>query len=155
MPVPLIINPKRSVVKKWPLVILIIVLIGIAGGIYAWREYNRRMPGTADLKATASKKAPELVKEFESDENKANKNYNDKVVSVNGTIVKVERNDSTQTVILAGESDMAGVVCQFEPAHNKQLESLKPGQAVKIKGVCTGALMDVILVRCVLDEDKN
>jgi uncharacterized protein (UPF0333 family) len=139
-------------VKKWRLVILIVLLAGVAGGIYAWREYNRRAEGTSDLKAIAAKQAGELVKEFEADENKANTAYNDKVVSVQGTIVKVERNDSTQTVILAGESAMAGVVCQFEPEQNKRLEALKPGQAIKIKGVCTGALMDVILVRCVLDE---
>jgi hypothetical protein len=142
-------------VKKWLLILLIIVLAGVAVGIYAWKEYNRRMPDTAGMKAIATKQAAELVKEFEADENVANKQYNDKVVSVKGTIVKVDRNDSTQTVILAGESAMAGVVCQFDAAHNKQLETLQPGQSIKVKGVCTGALMDVILVRCALDEDSN
>lgn len=141
--------------KKWRLILLILVLLGLAGGIYAWKEYNRRKPDTAGIKASVSKAAAELVKAFEADEEKANKEYNDKVVSIQGTIVKVERNDSTQTVLLAGESAMAGVVCQFDPVYNKQLEALKPGQVVKVKGVCTGVLMDVILVRCVLDEDGN
>jgi hypothetical protein len=47
---------------------------------------------------------------------------------------------------------MAGVLCQFAANGKKSLELMKIGDQVKVKGVCTGALMDVILTRCILDE---
>lgn len=125
------------------------VLLGAA--IYGWKEFHRQHKETADLTAAFSVPAPVLVKAFQDDENKANKQYNDKVINVSGTVVKVDHNDSTQTVQLDGQS-MGGVICQFEAAHESDLKALRPGQSVSIKGICTGMLLDVVLVRCAIDK---
>ena len=133
--------------------IILVLALGLAGAaLYGWKEYHRRHPDTASVAAAFSLSAPALVKAFQDDENNANKQYNDKVIGVSGTVVKVECNDSTQTVLLDGQPAMGGVICQFEASHNKDLKSLKPGQAVVVKGVCTGILMDVVLSRCALDD---
>ena len=44
---------------------------------------------------------------------------------------------------------MGGVICQMEPSFEGEFET---GESATFKGLCTGYLMDVILVRCV--EEK-
>ncbi len=134
-------------------IILASAMVVAAGAVfYGWMEYHRGHVSTADIKPTAVREASELVKEFEEDETNANLQYTDKVISVTGRIVKMEVNDSTHNLLLAGESAMAGVLCQFETSGNHPLSKIKTGDLVKVKGVCTGALMDVILTRCILDN---
>ena len=43
---------------------------------------------------------------------------------------------------------MGGVSCEMQDTSGT--ENIKAGDSVTIKGVCTGVLMDVVLVRCVL-----
>ena len=138
--------------KKRTWIILVVAVAIVAALAYGWKEYHRRHPDTAGIDAAFSTPAPALLKAFQDDENKSNKLYNDKVVAVSGTIVKIERTDSTQTVLLDAQSPMGGIMCQFEPEHNDELKTLHPGQAVSIKDVCTGMLMDVVLVRCALSQ---
>jgi hypothetical protein len=138
--------------KKRKLIVLITGMVIAAGIFYAWNEYHRGHVNTKDVRPFAVKQAAELVKEFEEDEAAANRMYGDKVVSVAGKIVKTEMSDSTRNILLAGESAMAGVLCQFETVDNSGAEVLKTGDLVKIKGVCTGILMDVVLTRCSLDK---
>jgi tRNA_anti-like len=138
--------------KKKKLALLLIMLLVLAGAFYGWREYHRGHVSTSAISPIAVKQAAQLVKEFENDEAVANLAYNDKVISVSGKIVKTNLNDSTSNLLLAGESSMAGVLCQFENAYSKQIEKMKTGDFVQVKGVCTGVLMDVILTRCVLDQ---
>jgi len=138
-------------VKKGIFILLALVAVLIGAAIYGWKEFHRRHEETASMTAAFSVPAPALVKAFQDDENKANKQYNDKVINVSGTVVKVEHNDSTQNVQLDGQS-MGGVICQFESSHRSDLKTLHPGQAVSIKGVCTGMLLDVVLVRCAIDD---
>jgi hypothetical protein len=141
-------------VKKGFLILLVLGAVLIGAAIYGWKEYHRQHKETADLAAAFSVPAPTLVKAFQDDENKANKQYNDKVINVSGTVVKVDHNDSTQTVQLDGQS-MGGVICQFEASHGGDLKALRPGQPVTIKGVCTGMLLDVVLVRCAIDKKDD
>jgi hypothetical protein len=140
-------------VKKRILIIAgVLAAALLAAGIYGWREYHRQHEDTADISAAFTVPAPTLMKAFQDNEDKANKQYNDKVVDIRGTVVKIEHNDSTQTVLLDGQSAMGGVICQFEPSHKDELASLRPGQPVTIRGVCTGVLMDVVLVRCAVSK---
>jgi hypothetical protein len=132
-----------------------LAVVLLAAAIYGWEEYHRQHPDTAGITAAFTTTAPGLMKDFQDDENKANHQYNDKVVKVSGTVVKVERTDSTQTVQLDGKSGMGGIICEFEASHNNELKELRPGQPVSIKGVCTGMLMDVVLVRCALDNSDK
>jgi tRNA_anti-like len=138
--------------KKKKFILLLILVLSIAGAFYGWKEYHRGHISTSAISPVAVKQAVQLVKEFENDEAGANLAYNDKVISVSGKIVKADLNDSTRNLLLAGESAMAGVLCQFEAAYSKQIEKMKTGDFVQVKGVCTGVLMDVILTRCVLDQ---
>lgn len=145
-------HPKnKKMVKKRVVILSALALVLTAAFLYGWKEYHRGHMDTAAMKAAYSVAAPALVKAFQDDENKANKQYNDKVINVSGVIVKVEHNDSTQTVQLDGQS-MGSVICQFELSHSGELKELHPGQSVSIRGICTGMLLDVVLMRCALDN---
>jgi hypothetical protein len=139
--------------RKWKIVIIITVFVFTVAAIYGWKEFNRSHTDTSYLKPVFTKTAFELVKEFESGEDSANKIYNDKILSVHGRIIKIENNDSMHNVLLMGTSAMSGVFCQFEKNDPGVFEKKKVGDEIRVKGVCTGVLLDVILNRCVLDEN--
>ena len=134
----------KKFVKWWPFIV-ILVLLGIA---YGWKEYNRTLKSTVDINAFTTIIATDLVKEFEFDETTANKKYNDRVVLVKGIIQSIEITDTTQRINLAGR--IGGVIGELEKSERKRAGELKVGDSLIIKGVCTGFLMDVILVRTVI-----
>jgi hypothetical protein len=130
---------------KWWLFVVIFLLLVIA---YGWKEYNRTQKSTFDIDVFASTTATSLVKEFEVDETSANKKYNDQVISVKGIIHSIEITDSTQRIILKGET--GGVIGELEKSERKKTAVLKAGDSLILKGVCTGFLMDVILIRTII-----
>ncbi len=127
------------------MLLIIILLLGIT---YVWNEYNRTQKSTLDIEAITSSTTTAIVKEFEVDESSANKKYNGKVVLVKGIIQSIDLNDSTQRVTLKGE--VSGVIGELEKSERKKASQLKVGDSLILKGVCTGFLMDVILVRTII-----
>ncbi|WP_440067692.1 OB-fold protein [Tenacibaculum discolor] len=94
--------------------------------------------------------ATDLLYEFENDEEVANRKFLDKIIQVNGQISKVEASENNDIILtLKNQKDGLGtVICNLSTKENKKLINLKEGQIVSVKGICTGYLMDVILVRC-------
>ncbi len=131
-------------IKWWPFII-ILVLLGIA---YGWKEYNRKQKRTSEIEASISTTASTLVKEFEVDETTANKKYNDRVILVKGIIQSIEISDTTQRIILKGAA--GGVIGELEKSERNKAVELKVGDSLILKGICTGFLMDVILIRTVI-----
>jgi len=96
--------------------------------------------------------ANDLLNAFETDESAANTKYLDKIIKVNGIIKDIENNDTGEiSVILATDNEMSSVICNFDPAF-KDIQKLKKGEEIVIKGLCSGYLMDVVLDRCVLAQ---
>ena len=134
-------------------IILAIIVVGVASfgiGMYFW---SKPVASLEKAKAEVSVSASKLLDDFESDETAANETYLGKVVEVKGTVKEVKSGDTGTQVVLETESMLGGVTCGF-PAESISLEELsgKIGQQIKIKGECTGYLMDVILERCVLSN---
>jgi hypothetical protein len=142
---------KTIEMKKWEIsVALITILLGTVLG-YAWEEYHRKPADTKYLPEQEKIEAMTLVKEFTTDETTANRLYNDKVVSVKGTVLKIENNGDVRDIVLGNETSPQGVICEFQAKHKKEADKIRPGQQITVKGVCTGMLLDVVLVRCVLE----
>ena len=94
--------------------------------------------------------ANELFTAFETDEAAANEKYLDKVVGVEGTVKSVSKDeDGTISVTLSTAGDMFGVICQLDNLSTPKRTEFEVGEKVAFKGICTGMLMDVVLVRCV------
>jgi hypothetical protein len=89
--------------------------------------------------------AATLFNAFVTDEKKANADYLDKVLDVRGEVTNISVNTDGLPVILLKTNDMMfGINCTME---EKNI-SVKTGDQVTLKGLCTGYLTDVVLVRC-------
>lgn len=132
----------------------IAALVLLGGGIYGYMEYERGVAATDSLHVKASVAASQLLEDFQMNDSIAMQKYvagTDQAVRVTGTIRSMEPLGSDKTnVMLETGDELAAVVCEFK---NKDLPGdWRPGAQVSIKGVCTGLLMDVVLVRCVAGQ---
>lgn len=147
--------------KKKTLIILSIIAFGLAGGgWYAYTEYTRKVKDLTKVKADMGMTASSLIQAFETNEQKANADYLDKVISVSGKVKAVEKNDQGHfSVILGEEGSLSSVRCSMDSAHQQDVVSLTKGSPVTLKGACTGFNSDellgsdVILNRAVLQKD--
>lgn len=141
----LIIDPMRRAF------LIIVVLVAVGAGWYGWTEYNRTAEDTADLDAAETLDPAALLQAFTADENAANARFNGKVLEVHGEVraVNAPENGLVDVVLETGDP-LAGVVCQFAQADLPN--NVVAGAPVRIKGLCTGLLMDVVLQRCALVE---
>lgn len=126
---------------------LILALIGAGVGFFIYNKPHQNMnKAQVDLQLSAT----QLFNDYDSDETTANTKYLDKVVQVKGTVKEVNTDESgTTSVTLESGSDMFGVVCQMDNLTEHERTAFSEGEQVTFKGICTGSLMDVVLVRCV------
>src|SRR5258705_3243933 len=127
---------------------LSIVVIGIICGV---KEYNRRLADTHQLNAAFHSKADDFLRQFEAEESMATKQYAGKVISVQGLVGSVQITDTSGTVFLNEGTSMSSVMCQFDKKNFQEILELQKGESITIKGICSGYLMDVVMVRCVLE----
>ncbi|MCB0644374.1 MAG: hypothetical protein KDC44_22170 [Phaeodactylibacter sp.] len=131
--------------------ILIIGAVVLVGGLgFAYALYNKPHQNIKKQEAAFELPAGTFLTEFETDETSANGKYLDKVVQVNGVVedFKVDEQGVTSVRLKAGDG-FAGVVCQLDELTEHERLEFKKGETVTFKGICTGMLMDVVLVRCI------
>jgi hypothetical protein len=143
---------------KKPLIISGIVAIAIISVILAvyFFIYNKPHPDYAEARAEANVTAQELYNSFRSDPVSAGTAFTGKIIAVSGIINNVEESDSmTIAVFVFNKGDFGdeGVRCTFLNAKTPEKPKIKPGDNLKIKGLCTGFNdTDVILEQCTLTE---
>ncbi|AHF17779.1 OB-fold protein [Niabella soli] len=129
--------------------ILLLVIIAMAGVLYGLYWYYKKPEDIRSAVPQLESTAAGIIADFNNDEQVATKKYVDKVILINGKVtdIKVEQN-GTATVFLDGNDPLASVTCSFYNNEAGNLKTIKPGAMVKIKGVCTGKLMDVVFNKC-------
>ncbi|MFT3844669.1 MAG: hypothetical protein QM725_06430 [Lacibacter sp.] len=138
--------------------ILALLIIGIAGGIYGYKEFNRTNKSLTDSKPEFEIKITELIKEFASDEKTATAKYSGKILQVEGQVKKVDQDEKGFfTVVLGDTSSMSSVRCSIDSLLSADVSSIKLNAPVLLKGICTGYIADdlgigadVILNRCAI-----
>lgn len=124
------------------IVLLIVILVGVGAGI-GYYQYNRAPQSVSSLRATPVTAAA-LFSKFSTNEPEANQSYLNKALEVSGTVLEVKHNQDKQSqIILDGGDPMFGIACTMD----KISGNIKTGDRVVIKGICTGYLNDVILIR--------
>jgi len=148
--------------KKILLKILAVVLIVIIGtALLAFREFYRKPKDLTNLKPKFTVSAIDFIKEFGTDDKKADAKYLDKVIEVNGVVKEMKKDENGYyTIVLGDTSAMSSVICSMDSLHNDGLQNIARGNNLSIKGVCTGYNAeeflgsDVILNRAVINN-KN
>lgn len=126
----------------------LLVLAGVVGyGIYL---FYQKPPDTREEKAEFEITAEDLVKEFSANEGEANRKFVDKVLIISGKVEQIQFTATEASVMLSSHDPMSGVTCSFYSDEIAPLKDIGRGKLVKIKGKCTGKLMDVVLNNCSL-----
>ena len=134
-------------------ILLGLLVLGLIGGFFGYTQYNKSHKSLEGIAAEQTVKAVELFSAYENDETTANANYNGKVVEVSGTIKDVSTDESgLLKVTLEANNDFGGVICQMNKEKNYTTDQFKVGTSASLRGDCTGFLMDVVLIRCVVIE---
>jgi hypothetical protein len=131
--------------KRWFIIAGLLSILLAAGSFYYL--YQKPRTGVDDIEAAHLLSAENIYHDFVNDEAAANQKYTGKVIEIRGVVSDVQLMDSTVNIFLAVGNDMGGINCSFK---NNDVPSSVKGQEIKVKGRCTGFLIDVNLVDVVL-----
>lgn len=134
---------KTIVLMSLFFVALLIIFFGI-------KTYNKPHIDIKNSTPEFTINSQKIVDEFQNNEVLANKKYLDKIIQIKGKISKIEATEKNDIIITIQSDDMglSSVICHLLPEENKNLNLLKQNQSITLKGICTGYLMDVIIIRC-------
>lgn len=130
-------------IKKFLWVGGFFAMAAIIGILYVFNKPHAAV-GRPDFTVSAK----ELINEFEQDENAANKKYLDKVIEVTGTLTDVVKKEDSFVLLLGDTTSFSNVNCTLDVQHDSIAYGVQPGDQVTVKGICTGRLLDVVLVDC-------
>ena len=137
---------KRRVIA----IIIVFSALGVSAAIYMYQKPPEKVVSS---RADFTVDATELFAEFDKSEAQANQKYLNKIVTVKGTVADVSAVDSLGVnLILATGNPLFGISCQLPSGVPGN--GIKDGEQVTVTGLCTGKLMDVVLVKCRL-ENQN
>ena len=122
----------------------------IVAGAAVYYLYNKPHKEASDIVADYTMAPADLMADYEKDESAADAAYLDKVIALEGVVVAVNELEQGASLSLETGSEFSTIMCEFES--NEVLKGIQSGQKIKVKGFCTGKLMDVVLVRCVIEE---
>ncbi len=136
--------------KKFIIVLSSVVVVLIVFFL-AWNYVFRpAKTSVASNKPDFETDAVTLLSEFENNENAANDRYLDKIILITGRIGTIQSDTIGVTVYLT-EDGISGILCRFSNEVSGT-DTLKEGQEISVKGICSGYLMDVVLNKCSLQE---
>ena len=131
-----------------------LLLLAIIGFIYIFRKPDRN---ATNMNPAFSGDAMIFYNKYDNNENLGNRIYLGKPIEISGTIIDISELDNGDlTVVLGEEMEMGGVSCTFKKsslsAETKAKIELE--KKIKAKGFCSGLLMEVVLVDCVIMDEK-
>lgn len=128
--------------KKIIIPLIALAMIGAAIGFYM---YNKPVQSLENKKADVTISAEQLLSDYESNEQSANDKYLGKVVQVNGTVAEISTGEGKNKIHLETSNPISVVITELDEGNT--VEGLKIGDEATVKGMCSGYLSDVILVR--------
>jgi regulatory protein YycI of two-component signal transduction system YycFG len=148
----IIIKTVAFLFKKYMRYLAAVVLIAVLlTGIYFYTEFTRKPADLNKSDAVEFVKASDLSAFYINYEDSANKKYSGKVIEVSGSVIEVENQQDTLLSVFLGDTlQTARVSCLMDKNSISAAKKVVRGDLIKIKGICTGYLMDVELNRCVL-----
>jgi uncharacterized UPF0160 family protein len=135
---------------KNKIIIVIALIAAIAFSayyyIFIYSSQNHRQVQSETAIAITS---DSLVAKYQADEKLANSLYLNKAVAVTGNLLSIDKNQEGKTTLVIGRSDSfsnVSVTMSSDAPITK-----KVGAPITIKGLCTGALSDVVITDGVVE----
>ena len=127
-----------------------VLVAALVSAYLAVTIYNKPHINVSRATPKVSLIAKTLLDDFQLDENLANTKYLEQIIQVTGKISHLDIANGNGIVVLKDGNSFGSIMCHLSPEENEKLVTLKEGQSITIKGICTGYLMDVILIKCIL-----
>ena len=125
-----------------------VVAITALGGYYYVFVYSKTHHRNVQSEKGIVIQADSLSAAYQANEKNANALYLNKAVEISGTIVSIDKNQEGKITLIIGRSDsfsnVSATLISTAPI------TQKIGETITIKGVCTGALSDVIVTEGVV-----
>lgn len=84
-----------------------------------------------------------MFAQYEDNDDEANRKYLDKVLEISGMVSDMESNqDQMPVLVFATNNPVFGIRCSL----SQYTPDVKPGDSVRVVGICTGFLSDVMVV---------
>jgi len=141
----------KTYIKIALFVVTFIALSAILAALYMFNlKHTDMAKAKPDFVITASL----LQKDFETDETAASTKYINKILEVTGKIASVVKGENNiVNISLATGSDLSSVICTCHTIPDPS--KFNTGDEIRLRGKCSGMLMDVQLNNCsVITEMK-
>lgn len=130
-----------------------LLLIAIIGGIAYYSFLNVPKVSAKADPVDITMPASQLFQAYTGDQERGDKLYIGKIFEVTGTVTEISADEQGAPVVLFGTDDaFGGVLCTFELGEKEKIATIQTGAEIKVKGICTGMIMEVVLNRCTLVE---
>ncbi len=133
---------------KTKLLILAVLIFSIL--FYVYKTYNKPHINVKKEQPVIKISAKNLQQQYNFDEAKANSLYFNKIIEVFGKVKSTANQNGKEIITLKGEE--SDVICQLNDNYK---EKINVNDSVSVKGICSGMLMDVMLVNCVINKHLN
>ena len=98
----------------------------------------------------------ELISMFQDNEELANDTYTEKILEVEGVVEEISFLNNRHTILLRGDKFAQNfILCDMAFESKDGKERITKGDTIKLKGVCKGYLLDVIMLNCVPIDEKD
>lgn len=130
---------------------ILVLLFGalLLAGMYGVFLYNKPVQSLRNVEPFVEIGSNELLEAFEADEAAANDKFLDKVLLVNGVIDKIEESEGRVNIFLKTKNPLSSITCELE--QTDLLDKYKSGDPISVKGLCSGYLMDVVMIKSVIN----
>lgn len=97
---------------------------------------------------------PDLLGLFDKNEVVFDREYLNKVVSMQGVVKKIKKIDGEDYILYLGRDPDQGpsVRCSLDSLYNHAPLPVKTGDSITLSGTCAGRLMDIILIQCIIKK---
>jgi len=120
-----------------------LVLCAAVIALAMWYKPHRKVEYEQGIAVTAET----LFREYAGDEKAADERYLNKTIAVTGTVAELDTNQDGQIVVVLSTGDPAGgIACTLR---DKTGVRMREQDVIRLKGICSGRLADVILTDCI------
>ena len=139
----------KSSKLKIALVFFIVLIVALTAAVV---YYNKPHVDVKNSDAAFVLTAENLISEYQANEVGTTAKYSERVIQVEGKVFEISTLKGNSIITLKDETLESSIICHMLPEENKKALQILKGQNISIKGISTGYLMDVIMVRCTLVE---
>lgn len=137
--------------KKFKVILafFLVVTLSLLVSLYI---YNKPHVDVKNSEAVYVLTAQHLISEYQQNETGTDEKYSKHIIQVKGKVTDISTLKGNGVITLNDGNLESSIICHLLPSENAKAIKLKKGQDVSIKGVCSGYLLDVMMVRCTIVE---